>query len=112
MDEGNMITNRIMSDRFTEHLKEISEQPVLPAEHSFGSLDMGNVSKLVPSIHPFIGLNEPGLVFHTKEFANKTITKDGHRAIVDGALALARTGYDILSDQKLLKNIQTEFNQL
>lgn len=108
----NMITNRTMSDRFTNHLKEISDQPVLPSEHSFGSLDMGNVSKLIPSIHPFIGLNEPGLVFHTKEFANQTITKDGHQAIADGALALARTGYDILSDEKLLKDLQAEFNQL
>lgn len=105
----NMVTNNALSDTFTKRLKEISAQPVLPGKHSFGSVDMGDVSKLVPAIHPFIGLNEPGLTFHTKEFANKTITKDGHQAIADGALSLARTGYDVLTDQALFERIKSEF---
>lgn len=106
----NMITNETMSQLFNENLKEISNRDIQPSQHSFGSMDMGNVSKVTPSIHPFIGLNEPGLDFHTIEFANKTITEDGHRVIEDSALALARTAYDILTDENLLQTIKDEFH--
>lgn len=106
----NMITNEALSHLFNKNLKSVCDREILPAEHSFGSMDMGNVSKVTPSIHPFIGLNEPGLEYHTIEFAEKTITKDGHRVIADSALALASTAYEILTDKELLQAIKDEFN--
>jgi metal-dependent amidase/aminoacylase/carboxypeptidase family protein len=66
----------------------------LPASQT-GSTDMGNVSKLVPTIHPMIGISCRPAVNHQKEFAAHTITADGDRAIVDGALAMAWTVIDI-----------------
>ena len=107
----NMITNETMSDAFNKNMKELTGRFMHPSDHSFGSMDMGNVSKVIPSIHPFIGLNEPGLEFHTKEYADKTVTKDGHKAIFDGALTLAATGYDILTDRALLSRIKAEFTK-
>ncbi|WP_152658121.1 M20 family metallopeptidase [Oceanobacillus sp. CFH 90083] len=105
----NMITNQVLSDTFTKHMKAYSANPVYPAVPATGSADMGNVSQVVPSIHPFAGLNEPGLVFHTKEFADKTITPDGEAAIHDAVLALAHTGYDIIVNKDLLQAIKEEF---
>lgn len=105
----NMITNQALSDTFTKHMKEYSANPVYPAVPATGSADMGNVSQVVPSIHPFAGLNEPGLVFHTTEFAEKTITPDGEAAIHDAVLALAHTGYDIIVNEDLLHAIKEEF---
>lgn len=107
----NMVTNNALSDAFTKNLREVSAHPVLPGKHSYGSVDMGDVSKLVPAIHPFIGLNEPGLDFHTTEFADKTISKDGHQALSDGALSLAQTGFDVLTDEKLFEKIKEEFER-
>ncbi|MBR7797273.1 MAG: M20 family metallopeptidase [Bacillota bacterium] len=107
----NMITNKQLSNVFSKHLQDISGVPVLPAKQSYGSIDMGNVSHVVPAIHPYIGLDEPGLVAHTKEFADKTITAKGQQVIADGALALARTGYEVITDSVLLKAIQTEFHK-
>ncbi|MEN2768760.1 M20 family metallopeptidase [Ornithinibacillus xuwenensis] len=104
-----MITNNTLSDAFTKNLEQTSKLPVYPAKNSYGSIDMGNVSQVVPAIHPYIGLNKPGLIAHTKEFANQTITKDGYEALLAGALALAYTGYDILSDHYLFQAIQAEF---
>lgn len=105
----NMITNKALSDTFTKNQKTYSQQPVYAAVKPSGSADMGNVSQVVPSIHPYVGLNEPGLVFHTKAFADKTVTKDGEAAISEGVLSLAKTGYDVITDQELLKAIKTEF---
>ncbi|RDW17134.1 amidohydrolase [Oceanobacillus arenosus] len=106
----NMITNEALSKAFTANLGEVSTEPIHPAKQSLGSIDMGNVSQVVPAIHPYISLNQPGLIAHTTEFADKTITADGHEALVSGALALAQTGYDVITDPKLLKTIQEEFS--
>jgi amidohydrolase len=60
-----------------------------------GSTDMGNVSHVVPSIHPMIGMDTKGAVNHQPEFAAHTITPDGQRAMRDGALAMAWTIIDL-----------------
>jgi metal-dependent amidase/aminoacylase/carboxypeptidase family protein len=62
---------------------------------STGSTDMGNVSHVVPSIHPMIGMDTKGAVNHQPEFAAHTITPDGERAMRDGALAMAWTIIDL-----------------
>jgi amidohydrolase len=60
-----------------------------------GSTDMGNVSHVVPSIHPMLDINSFPAVNHQKEFAAHTVTSDGERAIRDGALAMAGTIIDL-----------------
>lgn len=105
----NMITNVPLSKTFSSNLSQVSDQPVHPQKQSYGSIDMGNVSQVVPAIHPYIGLNAPGLVAHTSEFAEKTITEDGLKTLTEGALALAQTGYDVLTDEQLLRDIQSAF---
>jgi amidohydrolase len=60
-----------------------------------GSTDMGNVSHVVPSIHPYVGMATDGAVNHQPEFAAHTITPDGERALRDGAVAMAWTVIDI-----------------
>lgn len=107
----NMITNETLSSAFTKNLQTIRPDPIYPAQRGSGSIDMGNVSHVVPAIHPYISLNKRGLVAHTTEFADQTITHDGHQTLIDGALALAQTGYDILTDTELLQAIREEFNQ-
>ena len=60
-----------------------------------GSTDMGNVSHVVPSIHPFLTINPGDHVNHQPEFAAHTVTPDGKQAIRDGALAMAWTIIDL-----------------
>jgi hypothetical protein len=55
---------------------------------------MGNVSHVVPSIHPSIAI-ETDAVNHQPEFAAATITPSGELAIRDGALAMAHTIIDM-----------------
>ncbi len=52
-----------------------------------GSTDMGNVSYLVPSIHPMIQVAPPGVPIHTPEFAAYAGGEEGDRAVLDGAKA-------------------------
>jgi len=61
------------------------------------STDMGNVSQVIPSIHPYIGIDSLPAVNHQPEFAAATITSAAQTAIAQGALALAGTVADAAS---------------
>lgn len=63
-----------------------------------GSTDMGNVSQVVPSIHPLIGLRRPELTLHTAEFARAAAGPEGDAAAIDGAILLAQTAADMGAD--------------
>ena len=63
-------------------------------DKSSGSTDMGNVSHVVPAIHPGIHIDSPHSNHHPG-FAATTITPSGEQAIRDGALAMAWTIIDM-----------------
>ncbi|HJU82512.1 MAG TPA: M20 family metallopeptidase [Acidimicrobiia bacterium] len=60
-----------------------------------GSTDMGNVSKLVPTIHPMISIDCTPAVNHQPEFAAHTITPAGEKGLIDGAVGMAWTVFDV-----------------
>lgn len=63
-----------------------------------GSTDMGNVSLVVPTIHPFIGIDSSPAVNHQPEFAACCVRPAADQAIIDGAVAMAWTALDIAAD--------------
>ncbi|MGH9051606.1 MAG: M20 family metallopeptidase [Acidimicrobiia bacterium] len=65
-----------------------------------GSTDMGNVSHVVPSLHPLLDIKPGEAVNHQPEFAAHTITPDGEAAIRDGALAMAWTIIDLAVEHR------------
>ncbi|MFJ9410181.1 amidohydrolase [Streptomyces sp. NPDC101393] len=60
-----------------------------------GSTDMGNVSQLLPTIHPMIGYDTGGAHQHTREFAAAGTSAGADRAVLDGAVAMAWTGVEL-----------------
>jgi len=93
----NMVNNPLMTGLFAANSAALGRP--LPTEEqvgrSGGSSDMGNVSQVVPSIHPMIGLDSGGAVNHQADFAACTITPTGEKALRDGALAMAHTIIDM-----------------
>jgi hypothetical protein len=72
-----------------------------PARSGAGSTDMGNVSLVVPTIHPAIGIDSLPAVNHQPEFAAHCATEAADRALYDGAVALAWTAIDAATDDAL-----------
>ncbi|MFP4073484.1 MAG: M20 family metallopeptidase [Actinomycetota bacterium] len=93
----NMITNPVIADLFRANSAALGRPMPTEEEVGFfgGSSDMGNVSHVVPSIHPMISIDTHGAANHQKEFADATITESGEKAIRDGALAMAHTIIDM-----------------
>lgn len=67
-----------------------------------GSTDMGNVSHVVPSIHPMIKAAPEGVAIHTAEFATHAGGDLGDAAVLDGAIALAHTAVDVWADPSVV----------
>jgi hypothetical protein len=72
---------------------------------------MGNVSYIVPSIHPMIAVAPPHISIHTPEFADHARGPEGDRAVVDGAVALATTLVDLWLADGLLADATAAHTQ-
>jgi amidohydrolase len=70
------------------------------------STDMGNVSLVVPSIHPLLMIPTNGAINHQPEFSAACITPDADQAIIDGAIALAHTGIALAEDTTLRTRLE------
>ena len=56
-----------------------------------GSTDMGNVTQLLPGIHPVVGIESDGAVIHQPGFTAAAAGPSADRAVVEAAIMLART---------------------
>jgi amidohydrolase len=76
-----------------------------------GSTDMGNVSKILPGIHPTIAIAPTEVNGHSPEFARCAASEAGDKAVIDGAKSLAMTAIDILTDADLRVRMREEFER-
>nr|WP_206039522.1 M20 family metallopeptidase [Rhodococcus sp. HNM0563] len=86
---------------YREEIIGLGRAPLPVEEEGFrplGSTDMGNVTNVVPGIHPVIGLDSGGAVTHQEAFAAACITESADRALLDGARALAATAARVAID--------------
>lgn len=74
------------------------------------STDLGNISKVIAAIHPYIGINSGTAVNHQKEFAQACITADADKAVLDAATAMAMTLVEIAETPEL-RNYVKEYSR-
>jgi amidohydrolase len=74
-----------------------------------GSTDMGNLSYLVPSIHPMLQVAPQGVSLHSAQFAEFTASKDADKAVIDGAKIMAMTAIDMWLSPTLQTKVRQAF---
>jgi amidohydrolase len=92
-----VISNPTLTALFVSNATALGREMPTFAESGIetaASTDMGNVSHVLPSIHPSIRI-ETNAVNHQPEFAASTITPSGEAAMHDAALAMAHTVIDL-----------------
>ncbi|MEZ2716487.1 M20 family metallopeptidase [Niallia circulans] len=106
-----MITNQTLSDLFTKQLVDlgVDASDIQEQRDGSGSLDMGNVSQVVPSIHPYVKICNEAYACHTHEFREAAMSDQGRDAMILGAKSMALTGLEILTNKELLAEIKAEF---
>ncbi len=76
-----------------------------------GSSDIGNVSQLVPSIHPLIAIAPAKVVTHSPQFAEMAGSEAGTKALLDAAKALAMTVVDLVANPEVVAGVKEEFKR-
>ena len=82
---------------YVHHAESLGRRFDAPPEQQTmnrASTDMGNVSQLVPAIHPYIGLGSFPVSNHQPAFTEACIGPAANQALADGATLLARTAHD------------------
>lgn len=107
-----MYTNETLSDAFSSNLIElgIDEKEIVSGD-DHGSMDMGNVSLRVPSIHPYIKIINEKHALHSIEFRDLAMEEQALEGMILGAKALAGTAFDVITQPELLASIQDEFQR-
>lgn len=96
-------TNEILSEMFNNNLRELGITDIKEAKATGGSSDIGNVSHVAPTIHPYIGITDCPMVGHSIEMANATTTSKAHDRLLIAALAMAYTGHDVIVRNESLR---------
>ncbi|MEV6378475.1 amidohydrolase [Streptomyces sp. NPDC051773] len=102
--------NMVLADRLADHAAALGLllEPPSPANPA-GSSDIGNVSVVVPTIHPYVQIcdrDTPGHSARMREAARSTRAHDATETI---AAALAALALELLTDPALLAAAHEEF---
>ncbi len=100
--------NPVLIELWTDNMQTLGRR-INEISDTGGSTDMGNVSVIVPSIHPFIAMSSGLLALHSTEAAVAAASDAGMEALIDGAKALAMTAADVISQPETLSQIKEEF---
>ncbi|GAB4331798.1 MAG: amidohydrolase [Dehalococcoidia bacterium] len=112
--EGNAFSDMLISSPLIQAYErhaaaaglEVHPQPV----HAGGSTDMGNVSYVVPSIHPMFGIKtDDGN--HTPGFTEGAGQPEAEDVMLKAAKALALTAVSVATDPALLSQARAEFRE-
>ncbi|WP_146648376.1 M20 family metallopeptidase [Labilithrix luteola] len=106
-----MRNNLAMARRFGAHLAELGiEARETDDRVGAGSTDMGDVSHVVPSIHPWLAIvDENEALCHQHRFQEAAGSERGIRSALDAAKAMARTAVELLGDGALRATVKEEW---
>jgi amidohydrolase len=108
-----MRINPVLAEVYREGMAKVGlkEDPVAK-DKNLGSSDIGNVSTRVPTIQPLVPIVRGKRVeIHTHDFREATVAKGGKRGMMEGVVLLAYTGYRVLSDPGLRKEVRKAFKE-
>lgn len=94
---GPMQTDQQVAELFIRNAARLGRAypPVGQGPATYAGTDMGNVSAVVPSIHPMLGLDSFPVVNHQAEFTELCRGSAANNAIMDGAIGMALTVVDV-----------------
>jgi len=107
-----MRNNMCLARLFSQNMESLGRKMQLSdLNRGFGSTDMGNVSQLVPSIHPSVAIAPLGVAIHSPQFASAAASEAGIQGLIDAAKALALTVADLLANPDIVARVKEEFQQ-
>jgi amidohydrolase len=105
-----MKNNLALAELFSQNLESLGRRvETFEPQPGFGSTDMGNVSQVIPAIHPSVAIASPSVLLHSTDFALAAASASGHKGLLDASKALAMTVVDLLSNPETMARVKEEF---
>lgn len=105
----NIIPTPLFDEVYNKHLNRYGEFISTDnTKKGSGSTDVGNISQVVPTIHPHIKISNEYIPGHSVEFREAAKGELGLSSIALGAKVLAHTALDIILEPDLLKRIKAQ----
>ncbi len=105
-----MRNNMALARLFQRNMQSLGRWvKIAEPDRAFGSTDMGNISQLVPSIHPFVAIVPSEVIAHSPQFARATASEAGIQGLIDAAKAMAMTVVDLAGSPKIVIKVGEEF---
>ncbi|KAI9312703.1 hypothetical protein BX666DRAFT_2031009 [Dichotomocladium elegans] len=98
------IYKKFMTAEGVEFLPRSVEETIVSA-----STDMGNISYVVPTLHPGFGLYCKALN-HTPEFTAEAATEEAHRYTLRAARCLSKMAATVYTDDKVYQDVRDYFD--
>jgi amidohydrolase len=103
--------NLTLAELFRQNINSLGRQMPLFGDSRVGSTDMGNVSQLVPGIHPTIAVAPETVAIHSPDFAKAAASEAGIKGMLDAAKAMAMTVVDLVASPETAIKVKEEFEQ-
>ena len=87
-------------------------EEVIDDDFGYGSTDTGNVSHIVPTIHPHIKIGSRNLVGHTHRFREAAASIHGDEALIRGAIIIALMCLELIDNEELFNEIIEEHTHI
>lgn len=105
-----LVTNPVLSETYTRNLTALGIDPgIIETGKDHGSLDLGNVSRRCPAIHPYVKVIDEKHLLHTVEFRDRALEDRALEGMLFGAKVLAATAYDVLTVPGLAERVRGSF---
>ncbi len=104
-----MKDNATIRERFVANMAAygIADNPVQADQ--LGSSDMGNVSQVLPTIHPSIAICDEGVAGHSTEFRDAAASPRADEVTLIAAALVAQTAYELFAEPSLVEAAWHEF---
>ena len=107
-----MRSNMTLAQLYAANMKTVGRKVPIPNPGAgAGSTDMGNVSQIVPAIHPMVAIAPRTISIHSPEFAQAAASDAGIQGMVDAAKAVAGMIVDLLANPDTLQKVKEEFSR-
>ena len=103
-----MRDNTVLGERFRANMAAMGVEDQGP-DSSIGSTDMGNVSWVLPTIHPHLAICEEGVPGHSLAFRDAAATPRADETTLMAATLIAQTACDLFADPQLVDAAWREF---
>ncbi len=94
-----LVHDELLCRHWADALESIGYDPAPGGGPRGGSTDMGNVSRVIPSIHPWVSLPNTGAAIHTADFATAADEDAAYETMLDAGAAMALTVASVVASE-------------